>query len=340
MHLSLSLSLCFITQQTCIFSPSTSRNNNKPAVLSLSFSFTKQQTYSFLSLSLSSSLNNNKPAVLWYLSPSSSANRHSADPPPASSSLPQCPVIGPRSCPHVWWGWRLCLPRSCHPPVSLVFAPVETPCIQKYRWIGHLTLCVGSVITDECFKPELSRTPQTTVALTRLKPVWNDRNISLSSKTWLMCSLVTSIFLYACESWTLTEKLQRKIQATEMRCYRKILHISYQEQVTIEEVHAKTKQAIGPHKDLLTIVKRRKLQWYGHVSHSSGLAKTILQGTVKGGRRRGRQRKRCEDNICEWTGLEFDKSQRAVENRERWRKLVLKSSVVPKWPSWLRDRWW
>ena len=48
----------------------------------------------------------------------------------------------------------------------------------------------------------------------------------------------------------------------------------------------------------------------------SGLAQTILQGTVKGGRRQGRQRKRQEDNIREWTGLEFAKSQRAVENRK------------------------
>ena len=100
-----------------------------------------------------------------------------------------------------------------------------------------------------------------------------------------MRSLVTSIFLYACESWTLTAELQRKIQAMEMRCYCKILYISYKDHVTNEEVCAKIQQAIGPHKDLLTIVKRRKLQWYGHVSHSSGLAKTILQGTVKGGRR-------------------------------------------------------
>ena len=90
--------------------------------------------------------------------------------------------------------------------------------------------------------------------------------------------------------------------------------------------------------DLLTIVKRRKLQWYGHVSRSSGLAKTILQGTVKGGRRKGRQRKRWEDNIRKWTGLEFAKSQRAVEKREKWRKLVAKSSVVPQRPSGLRDR--
>ena len=103
--------------------------------------------------------------------------------------------------------------------------------------------------------------------------------------------------------------------------------------VTNEEVRAKIQQAIGPHEDL-TIVKKRKLQRYGHVSRSSGLAKTILQGTVKGGRRQGRQRKRWEDNIREWTDLEFAKSQRAVENREERRKLVVKSSVVCLQPSW------
>ena len=141
-----------------------------------------------------------------------------------------------------------------------------------------------------------------------------------------MSSLVTSIFLYACESWTLTAELQR-IQAMEMRCYHKILRISYKDHVTNEAVRAKIQQAIGPQEDLLTIVKRRKLQWYGHVFRTTGLAKTILQGTLKGGRRQGGH------NISEWTGLEFGKSQRAVENREKWRKLVAKSSVVPQRPS-------
>ena len=46
---------------------------------------------------------------------------------------------------------------------------------------------------------------------------------------------------------------------------------------------AEIQQAIGPHEDLLTIAKRRKLQWYGRASRSSGLAKTILQSAVKGG---------------------------------------------------------
>ena len=84
-----------------------------------------------------------------------------------------------------------------------------------------------------------------------------------------MRSLVTSIFLYACESWTLTAELKRKEKkktkthtkkkAMEMMCYRKILCISYKDHVTNEEVRAKIQQAIGPNEDLLTIVKRRKL---------------------------------------------------------------------------------
>ena len=131
---------------------------------------------------------------------------------------------------------------------------------------------------------------------------------------------------------------RRRIRAMEMRCYRKILHISYNDHVTNEEVCAKIQQAIGPHEDLLTIVRRRNLQWYGHVSRSSDMAQIILQCTVKGGRRQGRKKKRWEDNIREWTGLEFGKSQRAVENRGKWRKLVVKSSVVPQRPSCVGDR--
>ena len=102
----------------------------------------------------------------------------------------------------------------------------------------------------------------------------------------------------------------------EIRCYCKTVCISYKDNVTNEEVCAKIQQAIKPDEDLLTIIKRHKLQWYGHVSCSSGLPKTIFQGTVKGGRTQGRQKKKLQDSIREWTGLEFFKSQRAVENRK------------------------
>ena len=181
---------------------------------------------------------------------------------------------------------------------------------------------LGSVITDEGSKHEiLSRIAQTTAALTRLKPIWIDKSISLSSKTQLIRSLVTSIFLYACESWTLTAELQRRLQAMEMRCYRKILHISYKDHVTNKEVCAKIEQTIGPHEHLLMIVKRHKLQWYGHVSRSSGLAKTILQGTAKGEEDKadeGRGGKTTSRNGQAWSSASPRGQWRTGKNGEIW----------------------
>ena len=62
-----------------------------------------------------------------------------------------------------------------------------------------------------------------------------------------------------------------------------------------------------------------------------------MQGSMKGARRRGRQKKRREDNIKEWTGMEFGDSLRATEDREGWKSIVATSSVVPRRPLRLRD---
>ena len=100
---------------------------------------------------------------------------------------------------------------------------------------------------------------------------------------------------------------------------------SYKDHVTNEEVRREIQAAIGEYDEILTLVKKRKLKWFGHVSRSSGLVKTILQGTVKGKRKRGRQKKRWEDNIKEWTGMDFASSTRAAENRSRWKGIVANS---------------
>ena len=175
---------------------------------------------------------------------------------------------------------------------------------------------LGAIISHEGSKPEiLSRITQTTAALSRLKIIWRDKNISLASKVKLMRTLILTTFLYACESWTLTAEIERRIQALEMRCYRRLLNISYKDHVMNEEVRNRIQNAIGMHDDLLTMVKKRKLRWYGHISRSSGMAKTILQGT--GARRRGRQKKRWEDNIKKWTGMGFLRCPEGSGRQER-----------------------
>ena len=91
----------------------------------------------------------------------------------------------------------------------------------------------GAIISNEGSKPKiLSRIAQTTAALSTLKIIWRDKNISLASKVKLMWTLILSTFLYACESWTLTAEIERRIKALEMGCYRRVLNISYKDHVT------------------------------------------------------------------------------------------------------------
>ena len=104
---------------------------------------------------------------------------------------------------------------------------------------------LGAVVSDDGSKPEvLPSIVQATAALTKLKPIWRDNNISRGSKMKLMRFLVISIFLYACETWTLTTELEKRTQAFEMR-HRRLLNISYQDHVTNEKVRRKIQAAIG-----------------------------------------------------------------------------------------------
>ena len=107
---------------------------------------------------------------------------------------------------------------------------------------------LGAIISNEGSKPEiLSRIAQTTAALSRQKIIWRDKNISLASKVKLMRTLILFTFLYACESSTLTAEIERRIQALEMRCYGRLLNISYKDYVTNEEVRNRIQNAIGVH---------------------------------------------------------------------------------------------
>ena len=73
-----------------------------------------------------------------------------------------------------------------------------------------------------------------------------------------MRSIVIYIFLYAYESYPLTVELEKRTQAFEMRCYRRLLNISYKDHVSNEEVRRKIQAAIGEYDELLTLVKKKR----------------------------------------------------------------------------------
>ena len=98
----------------------------------------------------------------------------------------------------------------------------------------------------------------------------------------------------------MVQELEKRMQAFEMRCYWRLLNILYKDHVTNETVHRKSQPAIGEYYELLTLVKKRKLRWFGHISRSSGLAKTILQGTLKGKRNKRAMMALGRSPKCHW----------------------------------------
>ena len=166
-------------------------------------------------------------------------------------------------------------------------------------------------------------------AMTKLSKIWQSNKIQISSKVKLYKTLVTSIALYGCESWTLNSESERRIQAFEMKCLRRILGISYRERKTNEHVWNQIMNHVNDIQPLLKIVKSRKLKWFGHVTRHDSLSKTILQGTVSGGRKRGRPRKAWLNNIKEWTNLELPELLTTTQQRNEWRIISLSPSGTP-----------
>ena len=78
--------------------------------------------------------------------------------------------------------------------------------------------------------------------------IWNDKNIALNTKIRLLHSLIMSIFLYTCETWTLTAETERKIQTMEVRSFRRLFGISYREHIT-KRFEAESGKPLDPTKN-------------------------------------------------------------------------------------------
>ena len=200
--------------------------------------------------------------------------------------------------------------------------------VDNFKYLGATITKDGRSTTEV-----KTRLAMATSSMARLFRIWKSKEISFSSKFKLYKSLVLSIALYGCESWTLSAELEQRIQTFEMKCLRRLLGISWQERKTNEFVRATIKKKVGKQEELLSTIKRRKMAWFGHVTRHQTLSKTILQGTVPGSRKRGRQRKQWMDNIREWTGRKDEELIRTAEDRHAWRLLTRTSSKAPLRPS-------
>src|SRR6218665_2680995 len=111
-------------------------------------------------------------------------------------------------------------------------------------------------------------------------------------KKRIVRTLIFPTVLYGCETWTMTKKMEKKINACEMWIWRKMQRISWTENKT-NESNESVRMEIGIEEDetLQQTALRRKLGFFGHVMRSDGLEKRMMLAHGDGRRRRGRPRR-------------------------------------------------
>ena len=158
-------------------------------------------------------------------------------------------------------------------------------------------------------------------SFSKMKSVFNNRNISLPTKINTLKAYVWSVLLYGCECWTLTTELERRLEAVEMWFIRRIMKISWTAKMSNEEVLKIT----GYSRSLLKSIRKRQLEFFGHLNRRDGIEKQLLCGKICGMRSRGRQRTKFTNSLNKyttWNESPINELIHRTGNREEWKSMI------------------
>jgi hypothetical protein len=181
---------------------------------------------------------------------------------------------------------------------------------------------LGSLLTwdNNCSEEVKRRIGKATGTLASLKHIWKSKKLSTESKLKILTTCVFSVLLYASETWTLKEADKKKLLAFEMRCYRRILRISWRDMIRNEDIRKK----ISRQKTIVDTIKKRKLGLFGHLCRmdDTRLIKHILLSQMNGKSRRGRPCREWLDDIIEWGGRNGQDLFHLAQDRRAWKNLI------------------
>jgi endonuclease/exonuclease/phosphatase family metal-dependent hydrolase len=196
------------------------------------------------------------------------------------------------------------------PKVKITVDGKELEQVDNYIYLGHMITTDGKCDSEISRRIEMARS-----AFHSLTHVLTARKISLENKLKLTKCFVWSVLLYGMEAWSINKSMEKKLEAFEMWCYRRMLRISWKDKIKNEDVIKK----MNVERRMMEVIRERKMKFCGHILRHDSIQKTLLEGKIEGKRARGKQRHTWWHNIQEWTRKSFEENARIAQHRDEWR---------------------
>lgn len=187
--------------------------------------------------------------------------------------------------------------------------------VRKVTYLG----CVLNDSWDHSVEIKI-RIEKARATFNKMRNVVCNLKLNLKTRLRVLRCYVFSTLLYGVETWTLTETTQRRVEAFEMWCYRRILRIPWTSHTTnIEVLNRMEKQT-----EVLKTVKQRKASYFGHIMRNDKYRtlQLIIEGKIEGKRGPGRRRNSWLKNLRQWTNMTSVELFRAAVDKVRWANVI------------------
>ena len=188
--------------------------------------------------------------------------------------------------------------------------------VEKFKYLGYMLTSDGRCDTEIKKRIAIAKD-----SFSKMSPIFKNHNLTMKTKFRVLKTYVWSVLLYGCENWTITEALRNRLEAAEMWFIRRMLRISWRAKKTNEFVLKKA----GVKRSLNQTIRKRQMEFVGHLNRHKGLEHLALTGKINGKRSRGKPRITFLESLNSWaTENKMDNISflRLSENRDNWHNVI------------------